>query len=315
MSNVKKVLLFVAVLFVALVFKPSFSNAATQVNDESSLLEAIQSATKDETLEISLEDDIQLTKPIEISEATIVINGKGHTISKADEGWNAVGANGTLITSGIGAKVTLSNMVLENSQKYGAQAYNGGYLILDGVTISDCGFGGVIVNAGTVEVKNLTLNRNGGQANNGIEIAKGFSISTGDNQPTLIMNGTLTSTENENVVYIAINDTLEGFEVSNTENTTNKILVDGNGVVVTDQNNKVLYRSNEVADLEIEGKTLTEEIKESEPTPEVKPEPTPEVKPETQKDVTPKTGLSNSLEIALLVLVTSIVSIAIIKNR
>ena len=37
------------------------------------------------------------------------------------------------------------------------------------------------------------------------------------------MNGKLTSTQNENVIYLAENDKLITFEVRNTDTTTNKI--------------------------------------------------------------------------------------------
>ena len=55
----------------------------------------------------------------------------------------------------------------------------------------------MLVNGGNVEVRDLHLGYNGTGANNGIEIDKGAAAT---NNPTLTMNGTLTSESNQNVV-------------------------------------------------------------------------------------------------------------------
>ena len=92
------------------------------------------------------------------------------------------------------------------------------------------------------------------------------------------MNGTLTSEKDTNVIYIATNnDKLTNFEVKNTENTVDKILVDGNKVVITDPNNKVLFESNENSDISFEGDSY-KEPEPQEPTPQ---DPTPQ-NPEPQ---------------------------------
>ena len=249
----------IAVMFFSLIFIPSISNAVTiEVDSEDDLISAINTANETDIIQLST--NIEITRPIEITDKTIIINGNGHTISRNTNNWTPNQSNATLITAGIDSTVTLMNLNLTNSQKYGAQAYNGGYLIVDNVTISNCGFGGILVNAGTLEVRNLSLNRNGQNSNNGIEIAKSSTISESDNQPTVIMNGTLSSTEQENVIYIAINDALAEFNIENTPNTVNKILSDGNKVVITDQNNNVVYESNSSSNVDIDGETFIENI-------------------------------------------------------
>ena len=259
MKNLKTILLVSALLIAAIILVPNFCHAeSSNVDSEDTLINAINSESEDIT--IVLTKDIELTHPIEIVDKTVTINGGGFTITRDTDNWSSIGNNGTLITAGEGAKLTLSNLQLTNSAKYGVQSYNGGYVVLDGVTISNCEYGAVLVNAGTVEVKNLSLKRNGGDSNNGIEIAKGYSVSTGDNKPTLIMNGTLSSTEKDNVIFLAINDKLTEFEVSNTETSENKILLSGNKVVVTDENNNILYESNERSDLKIDAETFVENI-------------------------------------------------------
>ena len=245
MRSAKKAILFSIVLLVALFLAPNFVRADSEtVSNETQLLEAIEQANAGDV--ISLNANIVLTKPVSITEKDITINGNGFTVTRAAEGYSAVGANSTLITAGkTGTKLHLMNMKLIGAEKYGVQSYSGAYVSLDGVTISDCGFGGVLVNAGTVEVRNLVLNRNGNQSNNGIEIAKGTGVYDEGVKPVLVMNGTLSSTETENVVYLAVNDTLTEFDVENGENTVDKIFVSGKKVVVTDQNNNVKFISNE----------------------------------------------------------------------
>ncbi len=68
---------------------------------------------------------------------------------------------------------------------------------MDNVSITGFRYGGVLENGGNVEVRDLHLGYNGTAENNGIEIDKGAAAAT--NNPTLTMNGTLTSDNAENV--------------------------------------------------------------------------------------------------------------------
>ncbi len=239
----------VVALLLSFVFIPNFSRAANkQAYDDASLREAINSAGENEVIELTA--NISLVSPIEFTDKTITINGAGHTITKADN-WSTDSANGSLLTAGSGARLNLINLTLTNAQKYGVQAYNGGYVSLDNVTISDCAYGGVLVNAGTVEVKNLFLKKNGGEGyNNGIEIAKGESLSGSESNPKLVMNGTISSTETDQVIYVDINDPIGSFDIVNTDTTVDKVLVSGDKLVVTDQNNNILYQSNQIEDID-----------------------------------------------------------------
>ena len=252
MTNIKKILLFTMIVFMGLILVPTFCNAETHsVYDSETLTNAVNTAATGDT--ITLTANIELTHPIDISGKNLIINGAGFTISRDTESWSPSGQNGTLITAGgTGTTVTLRNLNLRGSQKYGAQAYNGGHLIVDNVTIANCEYGGILVNGGTLEIVNLTLyrNRNNGDANNGIEIGKAEGL---QNDPKVVMNGTLTSDQTENVVYLATNDELSTFEVENAEGTKDKILMDNNKVVVTDENNNVLFTSNSNSNVEVEG--------------------------------------------------------------
>ncbi len=296
--NIKIACAFIFLLLTMIFFMPHSTYAnTTSVASEDALTTAISGAVNGDV--IKLTSNIVLTKPIEITGKTLTINGSGYTIS-ASSSFAAAGENGTLITAGAGAKVTLSNLTLKDSPKYGVQAYNGGYIALNNVNISGCKYGGVLVNAGTVEVISLNLGRNGGDSNNGIEIAKGYSVNTGSNEPTLIMNGTLSSSEKENVVYIAINDKLSTFEVKNTDNTVDRIAVSGNKIVVSDPEGNILYQSNARDDIKIEGEVFV---------PKSKVTNTP------QKDSTPKTGTEGVLVGALATITLSAISIAILRRK
>lgn len=239
--------LLIILLAVSLITIPNISNATERTaNDESTLTSAITSATDGDV--INLSQDITITAPIEVSGKSITINGNGHNIIA---GYTGTSGNKTILTAGAnGSVIKLKNIILKNSPKYGVQAYDGGKIILNQVTLSNNAYGGVLVNGGTVEVINLSLIGN----KTGIEISKSKYI-TSNNEPTLIMNGKLTSDVSDNVIYLAndSNDNTNKFVIENTNNTENKILASGNKVVVTDVNNKILYTSNETtAQIDVE---------------------------------------------------------------
>ena len=307
MKNSIKITLFLVILLSSLCLIPTFSCAtSTSVDSEAQLIEAIQNIENGEV--ITLSNNIALTTPLEISNTkSFTINGDGHTISRETSSWHTSSANGSLLSIGANTTVTLSNMTLENSQKYGVQAYNGGYVILDEVKIQNCGYGGVLANAGTVEVRSLYLGHNGREdSNNGIEIAKSETISGSENNPKVVMNGTLDTDQTVNVVYVDINDPIATFTVENTDNTVNKIFLNGNQLVVTDQNNNILYTSNSIEGIDIAGEGYTP------PEPVVEEEPT--VQETLEKDPTPKTGVDTSFGLALIAIAISIFVISILRK-
>lgn len=293
----KLFLLFLLSLF-ALIIVPFCSNAAdTSVSDETALVNAIKEADSNDT--ISLSTNIVLKAPIDIADKNITINGNGHTISANADEWQKSGENSTLLTAGKGTKLTLKDLILSNSVKYGVQAYNGGYVVLNNVEIKDCAYGGVLANAGTVEVISLHLGHNGRKGtNNGIEIARGTSLVDGETNPVLIMNGSLSSTEKNNVVYIDTEDPIGEFEIVNRENSTNKIYVNDNQLVVTDKNNKIIYLGNDIGNVPFEGEEYKETVIE---------------KP--KKEDTPKTGSNSLLEILAITTATLSMAIIVLKRK
>lgn len=236
MKNTIKIMLFLTLIMLALLCIPVVSNAASTetATDEESLITAIQNVDDGGTVEI--QNNITVTKPIVIQK-TITIDGNGYTVAGSTD-WTSTSGNQTMFTAQFAAgKLTLKDIDLNNGPKYGVQAYDGGTVILNNVSIVGFRYGGVLVNGGNVEVIDLHLGFNGTDTNNGIEIDKGAAAT---NNPTLTMNGTLTSDVNENVVRPATNGNLTDFTITNTESTTNKVVIAGDKVVFTDENNNVI---------------------------------------------------------------------------
>lgn len=234
MKNTKKLIVFLIAIFALMLISPNLSQAATPITDESSLLSAISSADSGAT--ITLQNNITVTAPIVIQKE-LTINGNGYTVTGSSD-WTSTSGNQTMFTAQFSAgKLTLKNINLKNGPKYGVQSYDGATVILDNVFITGFKYGGVLANGGNVEVRNLHLGNNGTGANNGIEIDKGASAT---NNPSLTMNGVLITDSNENVVRPAENGHLTDFIITNTENTTNKVVIAGGNVVLTDKNDNVI---------------------------------------------------------------------------
>ena len=240
MSKKIKIMLILTLTMLALFCIPYISNAATTENatDEESLNTAIQNVDDGGTVEI--QNNITVTKPI-VVQKKLTIDGNGYTISGSTD-WTSTSGNQTMFTAQFAAgNLTLKDINLNNGPKYGIQSYDGATVILNNVSITGFRYGGVLANGGNVEIIDLHLGYNGTDANNGIEIDKGASAT---NNPTLTMNGTLTSDYTENVVRPAENGYLTEFTVTNTENTTNKVVIAGDKVVLTDENNNVISESS-----------------------------------------------------------------------
>ena len=235
MKKTIKIIAVFAVIIALLLIIPNRASATTkEVKDEESLTSAISSADSGDT--ISIQNNITITKPIVIAKE-LIIDGNGYTLTGSSD-WTSTSGNQTMFTAQLSdAKLTLKDINLMNGPKYGVQSYDGATVILDNVNITGFKYGGVLVNGGNIEVINLHLGYNGTGANNGIEIDKGAYAT---NNPTLTMNGTLTSDANENVVRAADNGHLTEFTIENTENTTNKVFVTDGAVVLTDEYNNVI---------------------------------------------------------------------------
>ena len=239
MKKTIKIMLFLTIIALVLLGMSCISNAASTetATDESTLISAIQNVDDGGTVEI--QNNITITGPIVIQKE-LTIDGNGYTLAGSTD-WTSTSGNQTMFTAQFAAgKLTLKDINLNNGPKYGVQAYDGATVILDNVSITGFRYGGVLVNGGNVEIRDLHLGYNGTAENNGIEIDKGAAAT---NNPTLTMNGTLTSDNVQNVVRPADNGYLTEFTVTNTENTTNKVVIAGEKVVLTDEDNNVISES------------------------------------------------------------------------
>ena len=238
MKKTTKFILFFIAIAIFTIITPNLSNAQRVANNEETLNSEVSAADPGET--ITLQNDITVTKPIVIAKE-LTIDGNGHNIVGSND-WTSTSGNQTMFTAQLSdAKLTLKNINLRNGPKYGVQSYDGATVILDNVSISGFRYGGVLANGGKVEVRNLHLGFNGTNENNGIEIDKGASAT---NNPTLTMNGVLTSESNENVIRPAENGYLTEFTITNTSNTTNKVVLSGNKVVLTDSSDNVISETS-----------------------------------------------------------------------
>lgn len=297
----KKISLF-ATIFVAF-FAFGVMNVDAKeivVNDEAELKQAVTDAVSGDVIVLNTSIDVTGAITVENKEITIDGTENHYTLYGNRDATGTVTDNITLVTAvNEGAIVHLKNVNLYDSPKYGIQAYNGGYVSIDNVTIENCKYGAILVNAGTVEIINLSLGKNGEPNNKGIEISKSINLADSDKQPNIIMNGTINSALDEGVIYFAddANDGTTGFVIENSETTSDKILVNGETAVITDSNNEVKYTSNEAKEgTVIEGEEYTPNIEVTDPEPTTPETPVEEVSneenPETSDGILLFLGLT-----------------------
>lgn len=292
---------FFATLFIT-VFALGVVNVSAKeipVTDEATFRDALNSAVTGDT--VVLNNSITLSSKDNapgVTDKEITIDGKNFTITGWRDEAGSLSADQSIITAGANGIVHIKNVTLTEAQKYGVHAYNGGYVSLENVTINDCRYGGILLNAGTIEVISLNLGFNGqnpdgqgGILNNGIEVSTSVKLTDPNAIPSIIMNGTINSTEKDNVIYFAsdANDNTTGFIVENTDTTTDKILVNGTTAVITDANNEVKYESNELKEGTVfEGEDYTPNIEVTDP---VEPTtPSEEANSDTNGEENPETS-------------------------
>lgn len=231
MKSIVRMALICAILVTCLLI-PNVSKATTPINSEETLRQAISSANSGET--IILSDNITVTGPIVIDK-DLTIDGAGYTVTGADE-WTSISGNQTMFAAQLsGAKLTLKNINLKNGPKYGVQSYNGASVVLNNVSITGFNYAEILVNGGTLEIIDVNLGNNGTTSNKGIELDRGQDVAV---SPSLVMNGSLSSTSKDNIIYVAEN--AGNINIENKTSTSNKVVAAGNQIVLTDANNNVL---------------------------------------------------------------------------
>ena len=253
-----KKLRLLAFAFVAFLFAGIISvSAATSVKTEEQLNAAILNGGS-----IVLENDITITKPIELFKDTEISSLNGYTLDGT--GMSLNGKNGSILAAH--AKLTLDNVNLKGAAKYGVQAYENGDVTLNGVTISNCEWGAILVNGGQVVINSLVMDSNAW----GIEFAKGENV-TGD--PALVMDGTIYV--NNQPDAITVDETqVDKFLIENTEASTNKIVLEDNKLLVKDDSGKTVVESKVLANDLVVSIDGTEEVTKA---PEVETPEKPEI--------------------------------------
>ena len=287
---------FFATIFVAFFTFGVMNVDAKEVATKQDLKDAISNANPGDTITLTQSIKLDDNNDIITSNKEITIEGANDSITIT--GWrdddvtneDLEGQNHSIITALAGGNIHLKNLTLFDSQKYGVQAYDGGYVSLENVRIDNCRYGAVLLNGGTVEIISLSLGTNGEGANNGIEVSKSVNLAASNNQPSIVMNGTLNSDVTENVIRFADdeNDGTTGFIIENKETTTDKVLVNGNTAVVTDATNEIKYQSNELQQgATFEGEEYTPNIEVTDPVEPTTPE---EVTEEVSNEENPETS-------------------------
>lgn len=133
---------------------------------------AIDNAIASDTIEVA--GDLSLTHQVDVNKS-VSINGNGHTIQAAF----AKTGNDNNAALGIFAdNVTLANLTLDGflgTQLHGVNAYVSQNILLDGVSLLNFPYAGMIVNGSTVTVNNISTSGNGW---GGINIDQGGGVTS-----------------------------------------------------------------------------------------------------------------------------------------
>ena len=239
----------------------------TQVSNEAELTAALANGGA-----IELTANITVDNPLGVSTDTI-IDGKGFTITSNI----AAGSGNRTIISAVSGELTLTNITLQDSPKYGVQAYNGGKVVLDGVTIKNCAYGAVLINGGTATIKDLTMDSNKA----GIEFGQGLNV-TGE--PALVMNGKMDVTKQSDAIYID-NAQVTKFVVKNEATTEQTVTLENTNVVIKNADGTKVASSNAIT----EGSTVVVDGTEKVSAPEKTETPSTEQPKEENKVKNPET--------------------------
>ena len=260
MKKLKVLLSLFVCAFMVIPFMGAKAEEPTPVSDYAGLQAAMLNGGV-----YSLTGDIVIDAPLE-TDKDVTIFGNGHTIKpmeNADTAWP--GPNKTIIAARFTSTVTLNDVVLDGAPKYGAQAYNGGHVVLNGVIIKNSGFGAVNINGGTVTIKDLVMDSNA----YGIEFGIGSGV-TGI--PTLVMDGKFEVKNQDGKDPICVDTDQvtadKTITVENTLDTIQTIDLVGNKITVKNTDGTVAFESNEL----LEGTEVTvnteQPVEPEEPTKE-----------------------------------------------
>ncbi len=239
----KKIMMLATILVAGLLFIPNIY-AESEIETAENLKTALSTA-ENNTVTLKANTTITLKAsdlPITVNK-NVTIEGNGATIKVEDESSVDLKGDKSIITVVDGGDVTINNLTLEGSPKYGLQAYNGGKITIDNVTIKNCKYGAILVNGGDVTVKHLAMANNGTNGGNGIEIGKGENVTQ---EPKVTLDGTITSDNQNGYITVAENDQLDKFTVESTDTSEEKLQIKDGQVVITNKDGQIIAASNKI---------------------------------------------------------------------
>ncbi len=191
------------------------------------LADAISGADADSTLEI--QKDIDISSPIEITK-NLILDGKDKTLTATYIG--TTGNQSILTTS---ATVTIKNVVLKNSPKYGIQVFGGNSNTkIENVTFNNNNYGAILINGGSAEVSDIKFDTN--QAT-GIELGRGTNITTPSN---LKISGKIDAAVPDKAIYTDLAQVVS-HEQSTITSSFYEVSTDSKGIITLKKNGQVVF--------------------------------------------------------------------------
>lgn len=179
----KRYLAYVLAALLVLALLPAVALAKDyNVADEAALLEAIDKAQNGETIKLTASFTVDVSQ-LGTNKAKfelpggVTVDGGNHTITVT--GSEFVGgdsyAKGMLFQISDDQTATIKNLTIEGGKviKHALQAWNGGTLNVEGVTVKNCAGYALVVNSATGVVDGLTTSGNGW---GGINVDNGTGI-------------------------------------------------------------------------------------------------------------------------------------------
>lgn len=156
---------------------------------------------------LKLENDIQVAGPILI-EKDLTLDGNKKTITAT---YTDKTGNQTILTTS--ANVTIKDVTLKDSPKYGIQVYGSkSNTKIENVTFDNNAYGAILVNGGTAEVNNVKF---GESQITGIELGRGSAITTPSN---LKITGKIEAEKPEKAIYIDLGQVISHEQSTITSN-------------------------------------------------------------------------------------------------
>ncbi|MEG2329396.1 right-handed parallel beta-helix repeat-containing protein [Anaerorhabdus sp.] len=193
----------------------------------SSLEEAILGADAGSTIEI--QKDLNIAAPIAIKK-NLILDGKGKTLTAT---YTGTSGDKTILTSW--AAVTIKNMTLKNSPKYGIQVFGGdSNTKIENVIFDNNNYGAILINGGSAEVSDVKFEAS---QTTGIELGRGTNVTTPSN---LKISGKIEATNSDKAIYTDLAQ-VTSHEQSAITSSFYEVSTDSNGLITLKKDGVVAF--------------------------------------------------------------------------